>query len=586
MKTKITRLSIPITLVILLLLSAAPGYAQGQGVITASVDRTALAAGETLVLTVALNTDATNLPEPSLPALGGFNLVGSGRSTQVSIINGAISAQLIYNYYLEPYATGDLVIEPIQATINGQTYATEPITVRVTQGAAVASAAPPADTATPASEEFAGQELFVEAEVDNPAPYVGQPVAYTIRFYHVFGLLDQPRYQPPAFTGFWADKHTDESHYQVQAAGLFYDVTELRTVLFPTMAGSITIEPARLSVPGGFFSRGAELQTQPVSLEVRPLPANAPASFSGAVGQFGLEGTVDRTEGKVNEPITWRVTLSGWGNLEALPDLAWPDMPGWRSFESQATTNTQLKDGQVFGSRVYERLLVPQAEGEFTIPALEYAYFDPVAEEYKFIATQPTPVSIAPGDPVAAQQPESSLPGVSKETVQQVAMDIRHLKPVPATLSFAKQPITESGLYWLAWGIPLLGLVGSFAWQKRQLYLQNNAGLARSSQARKKAKRALDRARKEKGDVYSAAGSVLTAYLVDKLDRPVAGLTRQVLADQLAEKGLTPELVERVGQCLTDAELGRFSPDSNDPAHAEHLLQEIDTLISDLERYL
>ena len=54
------------------------------------------------------------------------------------------------------------------------------------------------------------------------------------------------------------------------------------------MVGPITVEPARLIIPGGFFSSGTELQTQPVVVDIKPLPANAPASFNGAVGQFTL----------------------------------------------------------------------------------------------------------------------------------------------------------------------------------------------------------------------------------------------------------------------------------------------------------
>jgi hypothetical protein len=64
----------------------------------------------------------------------------------------------------------------------------------------------------------------------------------------------------------------------------------------------------------------------------------------------------------------------------------------------------------------------------------------------------------------------------------------------------------------------------------------------------------------------------------------VVGLTHQALAELLTEKGLNPELVERVGVCLTNAELGRFSPAANDPVHATTVLKEIEVLISDLER--
>ena len=581
------RILIPVTIVILLLLAVAPGYAQGDGVITASVDRTRLSTDETLTLAVTLNTDVPNPPNPTLPSLEGFTIVGSGSSSQISIVNGTMSSQLIYSYRLQPYATGDLVIDPISVTLNGQTFTTEPIMVQVTQGTGTAPTAPPSNPTAPTSTEFRGQRYFVEAEVDNPKPFLGEQVNYIFRFYEAFDAFGQPQYEAPTFTGFWTENQTDQSQYQVQATGQFYNVTELRTVLFPSLMGPITIEPARLTIPGGFFSSGARLQTQPVVVDVKPLPADAPPSFNGAVGQFTLSGTVDTTQTRVNEPITWRITLAGQGNLSALSDPVWPDMPEWRSFESQASASTQFQNGQVVGERVYERLLVPQAEGEYTIPALEYTYFDPLAGEYQTLTTQPIPVSIAPGDPAYAEaQSYVPAPGGHKENVEQLATDIRHLKPVPSKLSLGDQRVTESPLYWLAWSVPLLGIVGDFVWQRRQRYWHNNAGLARSSQARKKAKKALARAQTEKGDVYSAAGQVLTGYLADKLDQPVAGLTHQALAALLEGRGLRAGLIERVDICLTDAELGRFSPHSGDPAHAANLLKEIDILIGDLEKEL
>jgi hypothetical protein len=587
METKKIHLFIPLTVIVLLLLSVAPGYAQGNGVISASVDRTSLSTDETLTLAVTINADVSNPPNPSLPSLEGFTVVGSGSSSQISIVNGAVSAQLIYSYRLQPYAPGNLVIDPIGVTLNGQTFTTEPITVQVTQGTGTPPSAPPSNAAPPTSTEFRGQRYFVEAEVDNPTPFIGEQVNYIFRFYEAFDAFGQPQYEAPTFTGFWTENQTDQSQYQVQAGGQIYNVTELRTVLFPSLMGPVTIEPARLVIPGGFFSSGADLQTQPVAVDVKPLPADAPASFNGAVGQFTLSGTVDTTQTRVNEPITWRVTLTGRGNLSALPDPIWPEMPEWRSFESQATTNTQFQNGQAVGERVYERLLVPQAEGEYTIPALEYTYFDPAVGGYQTMSTEAVPVSITPGDPASTEaQNYASVPDGHKENVEQLATDIRHVKPVPTKLSVGDRSVTESPLYWLAWGVPLLGVVGNFVWQRRQRFWQNNAGVARSSQARKKAKKALARVQSEKVDVYSAAGQVLTGYLADKLDQPVAGLTRQALATLLGEEGLRPGLIERVDVCLTDAELGRFSPESNDPAHAANLLKEIDILIGDLEKEL
>jgi hypothetical protein len=166
----------------------------------------------------------------------------------------------------------------------------------------------------------------------------------------------------------------------------------------------------------------------------------------------------------------------------------------------------------------------------------------------------------------------------------QNANDIRHLKAVPAELTTASNPITDSPFYWMAWFIPLVGLVGFTGWQRREQYWQNNANLARSSKAHKKAKLALKEAKKQQGDTYQLAYQILVDYLADKLNQPVAGLTQRALNELLTQKGLDTGLIERIQICLTDAELGRFSPNAAHPDHAGNLLREVDILINDLEQ--
>ncbi|MCB0180442.1 MAG: protein BatD [Anaerolineae bacterium] len=576
---------IPLLIVIGFLASATVGLAQGQDVVTAQVDRAVVSTDETVTLSVTVNANASNLPNPTLPSLAGFNVVGTGSSSQISIINGSMSAQMVYSYRLQPYQAGDLVIEPVSITIDGQTYTTAPISVKVVQGTGQ-QAAPvtPIDPTAPTSSGFAGQDTFVEADVDNANPYLGEPVVYSFRYYEAadrFGF-DQPSYEAPAFTGFWSESDAQQNQYRVQAGGRMYRVTELRTTLFPSKTGEVTIEPARLAIPGGFFSRGANLQTDPVTVEVKPLPAGAPASFNGAVGQFTIDSSVDTTSGRVNEPITWQITLSGSGNLNTLPDPVWPDMPGWRSFDSQATHNTQVQDGQVVGSRVYERLLVPQSEGDFTIPALEYSYFDPAEGSYQTISSQPIAVSVAPGDGSNTQsytaEPANEVAGAAPSA------ETPDLKPVPTQLALTAAPITASPLYWLAWAVPALGLAGNFFWQRRQQYRLANPDAIRRSQAGKKAKVALKQVASSDQNPYEAAALVLTTYLADKFGQPVAGLTRPALRQLLTEKRVEPELIERIVACLNEAETGRFAPETDDTTPAANLIQAVDTVIDDLEK--
>jgi hypothetical protein len=565
----------------LVLLSTRPGSAQDEPPLTVDVDRTSLSTNETLSLTITVATSSVSIkaPQPQLPPLDGFNVVGSSTSSQISIINGEVSTQTTYRYVLQPNQTGELTIEPVTLTIGRQIYQSDPITIQVTEGASTPPQA--AQDEAEAPDKLSGQEFYVEADVDNLTPYMGQSVIYTFYFYQSISLYNQPFYAPPSFTGFWSENQAEQSQYTREINGITYRITELSTILFPTSSGPITIEAGTLTIRGGGLDPDVKLVAEPIRLDVRPLPDNAPSSFNGAVGQFSIDAQVDDTEGKVNEPITLIVTISGSGNIHNLPDPAWPEIPGWRSFERQATINTAIESGEVTGSRIYERLLVPGQAGDFTMPAIEFVFFDLQLAEYRTISTQPIPVSISPGE---TEDDSTIIVGSDKETVELLASDIRHIKPVPSALNTARKPLTAQVIYWAAWLLPLLVIAGSYAWDIRQSYLLTHPDLVRSSRAYRKASKALTMALKEQEDVYNAAGRVLTGYLSDKLNLQVTGLTRNALARQLAERNIQPELVEHVKNSLSYSEVGRFSPEDSEADLAGKLLEDTKMLISELER--
>jgi len=569
-------------LIVLLAFFSLTVPALAQSPITASVDRTTISDNETVTLTVVVNSQSLTAPRPTLPPLDGFDIVGTSTSNQISMVGTTITSEGQYRFQLRPTKTGTLTIPAITISLNGQTYSTDPITITVAQGSSTAPPTTAPQQSAPAPDTLNGQDFFVEAEVDNPEPYIGQQVIYTFRFYQAVNLFDQPRYDAPNFTGFWSQQQPNQTQYTTQAAGRTYRVTELHTVLFPTVAGKTTIEPAVLTIPGDIFSNGDILSTKPIDLTVKDLPTGAPADFNGAVGHFTLDAAVDSNKATVNEPITLKVTISGDGNLENLPDPTWEDIDGWRSFESKATTDSSFKDGKFSGTRVYERLLVPTVAGTATLPPVRYVYFDPDAAAYRTLTTPPIRVT------VAAAKDEPPIPAVSsngKQDISQLATDIRHIKAVPPKLATAQPPITHSAGYWLLWLLPLAALAGNFVWVRRQSKLRQNTALARKLHARKRALKTLAGALNAT-DPYNTIGQALTDYLSDKLARPVGGLTRPALAELLTDAGVDADTLQRVQSVLTACDMGRFSPMATQAGHTETLLSDTKQLIDDLEKVL
>ena len=357
-------------------------------------------------------------------------------------------------------------------------------------------------------------------------------IVYTFRFFQAGSLFGQPDYTAPSFTGFWSKELSDQqTNYSTEAAGRPYRVTELQTVLVPTVTGEIAIDPAKLTIPGDFFSSGVELQTQPLTVNVQALPENAPDSFRGAVGQFDISATTDVTQTEVNDTVTMNVTISGAGNLETMPDPVWTEGPEWRSFDSKATVNAQFVDGNLQGSRTYERVLLPTEGGDMVLPAIEFSYFNPQTGTYETKSTDPITITVtgsAAAAPAAPLDPGTTVP--QNATAAPVVSALRPIKTSADLNSTAGTPLTEQSAYWLLWAVPLVLLVGHFGWKRYQQQRMDTADLRRSKGAAGKANKALKEAQKQ-GQSQEAAGPILIAYLEEKLNQPVAGLSHTQLAE-------------------------------------------------------
>lgn len=552
--------------------------AAAQSPITARVDRTTITTDEQVTLTVTVSGDLINIPRPDLSRLADFRVISTSTSTQVSIINGELTSQGIFAYRLQPLGEGKLTIPPVSVELGGQTYQTEPLTIEVLAGSG--GGTPPGQDfpSTEAPSNLEGQ-LFVEAEVDNNLPYLGQQIIYTFRLYQAVNFIGQPDYQPPSFTNFWGQNVLAQPHYNTTTDGRDYLVTEIQTALFPANIGEITIDSAKLVIPGGFFEPDVVLQTDPLTVDVQPLPAGDPENFKGAVGQFEIRTDLSEAAGQVNEPMTLGIEIEGAGNIETLSEPPLPDLPNWRLFDSQVTTTIDVQEDRVHGTRRFERLVVPGQPGEYIIPPVEFSYFDPQAGRYRTVRSEPIPVTVRPGE---TESPALTVVSPDQESFTVVAGDIRHIKPVPANLRSAGSRLLINPVYWGCWLLPALVVGGVWAWQKQRQRFAEDVAYARRQTARRRALQILNEDQPTGRDGYAAAHRALLGYLSDMLNRPTVGLTTAGLIALLREVELDPVLIERVQSTLEKIEIGRFAPVEETAAQA--LLADTRQLIVDLEK--
>ncbi len=567
--------------------AVSPVHAQQQDIeVTAEADKTQLAVGEELTLRVMI-TGSLNPRQPVMPEIDGLRALGPpGIERQTWIQNGQSGSTFAYRYRFRATEVGKVTIEPISVTVSGQTYRTEPLEVEIFQGIDLPTPVPGQERDSAETVSASDGTMFVTASVDNAAPYLGEQITYTFKFYHrsaiatALGRFGQPRYSPPGFSGFWKGGETDQNEYMETIGSNRYQVVELTTALFPAVVGTVVIEPASLRVPIDFLEAPNYLQADPIVVEVMALPPAAPPGFTGAVGSFDVTAEVDDTNGKVNEPVQLTVTVFGEGNFETLPDPAWPDFLDWRVFQSPSESVNLTIDGRIGGSRTYRSVLVPEMAGGLTIPEISYVYYDPNAQAYVETSTQPIPMSIAPTDGMSPLPPSTD----GGSAVERAGSDVRHIKPVPTALGRSAAGLTSGLVYWVAWGVPLLAIAGAVAW--RQTTSRRDIAAARRRSALPEALNALERAADFGADPRVVVADILLDYLSTRLDTPVSGLTHVALDTWLQGLGVPIDTVLQLEGLLGAAELAKYAPEVADSVDAEERFELAGLILNQIEEAL
>ena len=90
--------------------------------ISASVDKNRVTLNEQLVLRVVVSGDVSDMPNPTLPGLSGFTAYSSGRSQNISIVNGKVSSSISFDYVLVPNSPGTHIIGSVVLDFRGNVY--------------------------------------------------------------------------------------------------------------------------------------------------------------------------------------------------------------------------------------------------------------------------------------------------------------------------------------------------------------------------------------------------------------------------------------------------------------------------------
>lgn len=533
------------------------------------------------------NVSVDEFRSASIPS--GLEVIAGPYTSQQSsyqIVNGhtSRSSSITYTYTLYAEKAGSYTIGAAHAKAGGKTIASRPFRIQVSGATRNNGSSAPNmhDDAVSPSHSSGGrissEDLFVKVTANKKHVHEQEPILLTYKVYTLVDLTSLDG-KMPDLKGF----HTQEIplpqqksfHIEKLNGRNYRCVTWSQYVMYPQMTGKMTIPS--LTFKGvvvmqnrnvdpfeAFFNGGSgyievkrNIVAPAIDIQVDPLPQK-PTDFSGGVGCFSISSQLLNNTVKAGAPVTLRVVVGGNGNLKLIkqPVVTFPK--DFDKYDPKVTDKTKLTTNGLEGNMVYDFLVVPRNQGNYTIPAVSLTYYDTSSNMYKTVKTAPLTIKVEPGD------------GKGTSVTDYSAVQQTDIKPIKQggydTIDTEKLFFgSTSFLLWLL--LPFVLFVALVAiFHKKAVENADIVG-KRGKRANKVATKRLKTAYKlltagKQNEFYDEVLRALWGYVGDKLNMPVEQLSRENISDQLAAHNINAEIIEKFISALDECEYERYAPGS------------------------
>lgn len=581
---------------LLLILTTVHAWADNKATLTADAPDVVVS-GDQFRLTFTVNTQKVkDFRAPSITK--GFDvLMGPSRSQQSStqIINGKVSSSssITYTYILMAGDAGTYTIPAASIEANGEKIFSNAVTIKVLPPDQSASGSKGSQKSgaqagnQAASGRITSNDLFITATASKTTVHEQEAILLTYKVYTLVNLR-QLFGKMPDLKGF----HTQEIELPQQKTfslehykGRNYNTTVWsQYVLFPqqtgkleipsiTFEGVVAIQTVSDDPFDAFFNGGGyqevkkKIVTPKLTINVQPLPAK-PANFSGGVGEFTLASSINAKDVKTNDAVTIKLTISGSGNMKLIstPEVKFPE--DFEVYDPKVTNNFEASRAGLSGTQTIEYLAIPRHAGNFTIPPVEFTYFDLKSNSYKTLKTEAYNINVAKGQGNADQVIADFT---NKENVKVLGQDIRFIKLGDTKLMPKGDVFFGTVGYYLWYIIPFVLFVGLVVFFRKQAAENANVLKVKTKKANKVATKRMKLAGKllaenRKNEFYDEVLKALWGYISDKLSIPVSQLSKDNIEAELAKYGVADDVIKDFINALNECEFARYAPEDENEA--------------------
>jgi hypothetical protein len=560
----------------------------------------AVVAGKQFKIEYAINSEAEANSFRLTDEIAGFEvLMGPtpASSHSVSIINGQTTSEVStrFTFILVAKEEGTFTIPAATVRANNSNYTSNTLSIKVL---------PPDKAAAAQNSAGNANDVFMVMSVSKRNVYEQEGILVTFKLYakepQIRGFRNM---KFPEFEGFLAQEIELPQEKQLTQEAYngsnYFSVTMKQTVLYPQRAGSITIDGGKFEVvmrirmqqqvrsifdmfEDSYQDVVKQLSTNPVTIEVKPLPTGKPSSYAGAVGDFSMKGDLSPSNVKTNEAITLKLNISGTGNIRVIknPEVTFPN--DFELYDPKVENNTKTTAAGVSGTKSIEYTVIPRYAGDFEIPAIQFSYFDTKAEAYKTVSAGPYSIHVEKGAGASSDAPVVSNFS-NQMNIKNLGKDIRYLKLKNVDFINKDDILFGSTVFYLCYLIPALLFAVIFIMYRNKVKANANIALMRTRKANKMAAKRLKNAGRlmkenRKEDFYIEMLRAVWGYLSDKLNIPVANLTKDNVETELNKYGVDETLIKTFMDILNSCEFARYAPAEESSAMSKIYDEAVDAI--------
>ena len=548
---------------------------EAQVTFEAKVSKRRLGLNERLRVDFEMNENGDNFNPPSF---SNFQVVsGPQQAVSRSWVNGVQSFSKTYTYFLTPKIKGKVTIGQAVVTIGGEIYKTTPVEIEVTN-----SVKKPNDPNN--VDNIVDGNIHLVAEVSKSTPYLneGITVIYKLYFRNPISVSDVSELESPSYGDFWSHLikiGRAEINMRGSYKGEPYnEVIWRKAVLYPQKTGKLVLEPLTLnlslSIPSNrrdLFGRRIMTQTQKTIttgekvIVVKDLPQNnKPKNFSGAVGQFDFDVILNKDLLKASESFQAKIKVKGKGNLKLfnLPAINVPNT--LEVYEPEHDEKVKITISGMQGTIEDNYTIVPQFQGKYPIPSIQFSYFDPKSKSYKILKSQDLIVDVFEGP--AAVNTNRNLKSIAPKTsIPAVDNAFRYIKLETKFESIDKKSFWRSQLFWTLVIFPVFILSISFL--LKRIFYGRNEDVTKQKQRRAEqlTKKYLSSAKKhfdDQAQFYEVLERALHNYLKAKLKIETTELSKSKIKNLLHQNSVDKKTALEYVEVIESCERARYSPES------------------------